>query len=212
MHQLARAVVQGVAIDPAAGRSGRVETLEGQGVFASAQTALLHVAHLFGAIELIQLLEPEQPHIPAGHFQGFELAGVIQAKEEDLLSGRPIDTFHRADSTPEVPAQAQGVDGPADLGVDAGSQGLVHPAQHHRVAVWTAQQLQHQFHADVAGLCRTAATLGQQLIHLPRLDLPVDIKEGGRDQLRQFTGRQRSAPPRRYLRGTCHSTRSCTSD
>ena len=81
VHQLAGALFQRITVGPAAPRCRRVEAFECQGKAAAAEHALLHTAHLLGAVELVQLLAPGQADGSKWHLDAFQLAGVVGAKK-----------------------------------------------------------------------------------------------------------------------------------
>ena len=165
VHQLAGALFQRITVGPAAPRCRRVEAFECQGKAAAAEHALLHTAHLLGAVELVQLLEPGQADGSKWHLDAFQLAGVVGAKKEDLLPCGQISTLHGADGAAELLCQPQRPNGPLDLRIHTGAQRAADLAQHHRMAGGVAQQLQNKLNGNIAGFAAAAPALGHQFLN-----------------------------------------------
>ena len=118
-------------------------------------------------------LHPHDAHITKRQLEGFDLAFIIYAEEEDFLPRAPILERQGAHPCHESIGQSQCINRPFDLVIYTVAQGVCDLAQHDRMAARILEE--HKRHAEggEAGL-RGAAPTRKPVV---RVAMPLHIEK-----------------------------------
>ena len=106
-------------------KSGAINELVEKGGRGGAKSSFI-------SVELVlEMLKHPDCHSVVMRKVGNTLRTSVYAEEHDLLACGQIGALHGADCTLEPAGQAQLGDGPADLRIDGGAQGVAHRSEEH---------------------------------------------------------------------------------
>ena len=109
--------------------------------------------------QLVGLLHPHPAQMPVGDGGGGDLIDVVEATEQDLLSGGQVGQLQRAGGgTPQMP-DAQPLDRPTKLGKGAGAVGVHDGTDHQQIGVGVLHQPHDEVEGGGGGFFRRLAAL-----------------------------------------------------
>ena len=148
---------------------------------AAAHERLVDVAHFLHPRELVELFEPDNADIAVRRLQGFDFMRIVHAEEIDFLPRAPVRDFIRRFPISKGVREAELVDAPLDLRVDAVLDRVADFPQDDGVHLGMTQKQQRDLDRDERGFCR-AAPAAQPIERMAvALDVTVHRVKGRRD-------------------------------
>ena len=197
----------GLAVDPVPRADGGIVRAKHAGarlraLAGGAQDAGLDGANGVDAVEFAQLLEPQVAKVPVAQPDALGFLGIVGAAEEDALPGFAPRQLHGAEARLPLPGEAEAVEGPEHLGVDAVAQGIGDLSVDDGAGARIAHQSQQDFEADEGAFPASAPAAEPVFGVTAAPQVLVHRIERGRDDLRyphlthvRFPGRAAGLPP-----------------